>query len=140
MKRVTSSRKRYEEFRQDFRKGFSKHEGGGGYHGARAGPSKESRDRSAMELVRGFLGLLSPHKWSIAFSLATLTVSTLLSLTRPAATKFLVDNVLAGLPLPDSTPDWVPREPHALLYLIVAAVLVITLVQISVHIINCLYN
>ena len=58
-------------------------------------------------------------------SLATLTLATILALIPPAATKFVVDYVLGGKPLPDSVPDWVPRDPWRLLLAITATVLTI---------------
>ncbi len=52
---------------------------------------------------------------TVALSLATLTVATVLSLIPPAATKFVVDYVLGGKPLPANVPAWVPRDPWLLL-------------------------
>ncbi len=134
MKRVTSSRRRFLDFRQEFRDGFKKDTGGASYHGSSRGPKKTSRDRSAFELIRGFVRLLPPYKWSILFSLGTLTISTALSLSRPAATKLLVDYVLTGEPLPEWWPNWVPTAPEKLLLAIVVTVTIITLVKIAVHI------
>ena len=67
-------------------------------------------------------------------ALTTLTAATLLALIPPAATKFVVDYVLAEQPLPAATPAWVPREPWPLLLAITAAVLVISLLKIGLHI------
>jgi ATP-binding cassette subfamily B protein/subfamily B ATP-binding cassette protein MsbA len=66
--------------------------------------------------------------------LFTLTVATLLALLPPAATKFVVDYVLGGRPLPSTVPDWVPRNPWPLLLTIAAAVLTISLLEMSIHI------
>ncbi len=70
----------------------------------------------------------------MAFSLATLTVATLLALVPPAATKFVVDNVLGGQPLPDSVPRWVPREPWPLLVWIGGGLVAISIVEILLHV------
>ena len=125
---IRSSRERFHEFKEEFlSKPQSSH---GGHHHGGGGDRKQQRDRSAYELVLSFLGLLKSHKAAIAFSLATLTVSTLLSLVPPASTKFVVDYVLSDETMPDSVPQWVPREPWPLLMLIVSCVIVITVLQI----------
>ena len=51
----------------------------------------------------------------------------------PAATKFVVDYVLGGRPLPATFPGWLPREPWPLLVSIIGAVLVISLVKMAIH-------
>ncbi len=124
-----SSRERFAEYKEKLRaRGFQ-----GSGHLPREGAAKP-RDRSAWELVRGFLGILRGHRGSVAFSLATLTVATLLALVPPAATKFVVDNVLGGKPLPEWVPQWIPREPWPLLLWITAGVLGISLLKIVLHI------
>ena len=133
MKRINSSRNRFDDFRQEFRDGIKKHVGGS-YHDSSRGPRKAKRDRPALELIRGFFRLLPPHKWSVIFSLATLTLSVALSLTRPAATKFVVDYVLGSEPMPEWIPSWVPRDPNTLLLAIVGVVTAITIAKIAVHI------
>ncbi len=128
MKSSIPSRQRFEQYRADFR---SRGQASTSPHGRQ---DAKHRDRSALELVRQFLWLLRDHRWSIIFSLATLTVGTLLALVPPAATKFVVDNVLGKVPLPDSIPSWVPREPWPLLLLICGIVLTISVMQIILHV------
>ena len=70
----------------------------------------------------------------MALSLATLTVATLLALIPPAATKFVIDYVLGGKPLPETVPDWVPREPRPLLLTITIGVLAISTIKLVIHI------
>jgi ATP-binding cassette subfamily B protein/subfamily B ATP-binding cassette protein MsbA len=66
----------------------------------------------------------------VALSLVTLTLATVLALIPPAATKFVVDYVLGGRPLPSNVPAWVPREPWQLLLAIVLAVFTVTLAKL----------
>ena len=75
------------------------------------------RVRSSTALITSFFGLLRGQKRSVAFSLLTLSVATLLALFPPAATKLVVDFVLVGRPLPASAPKWVPSDPWQLLLL-----------------------
>ncbi len=63
------------------------------------GEKSTRRSRSFTTLFREFIGLAWPSRGRIAFSLATLTVSTALGLVSPAATKVVIDNVLGGKPL-----------------------------------------
>src|SRR5258708_39085231 len=63
------------------------------------GRSAGARQRSFPTLMRRFLGLLRGMWWQIGFALVTLTVSTLLKLVPPMATKITIDNVLGGKPL-----------------------------------------
>jgi ATP-binding cassette subfamily B protein/subfamily B ATP-binding cassette protein MsbA len=63
------------------------------------GEKSAKRTRSFGTLFREFLGLASRYRARIAFSMATVTVSTILGLISPAATKVVIDNVLGGKPL-----------------------------------------
>ncbi len=97
-------------------------------------PAKKPRQRSAVALIRDFFGLLHGYRRAVAFSLATLTVATLLALVPPAATKFVVDYVLGDKPLPANVPAWVPHDPWTQLVLISVGVTVISLVRIAIQI------
>jgi ATP-binding cassette subfamily B protein/subfamily B ATP-binding cassette protein MsbA len=88
------------------------------------------RDRSTWSLLANFYHLLRGQRLALALSLVTLTFATLLALIPPAATKFVLDNVLGGKPLPASVPSWVPGEPWPLLLTIILGVLAITLVKL----------
>jgi len=92
------------------------------------------RDRNTWGLITSFLGLLRGQRRAMAFALATLTVSTLLALVPPAATKVLIDYVLGDHPLPDFVPQWVPREQWPLLLTMTVAVLSISIIKLLVHI------
>lgn len=60
------------------------------------------RGRSAWTLVREFWALVQSHRATILLALTLLSVSTVLGLVPPAATKIIIDNVLGSEP----TPDW----------------------------------
>ncbi len=70
--------------------------------------ARRGRARGFFELLVGFLGLLRPYTTALVLALATLTVTTLLALIPPATTKFTVDYVLGGLPLPTWWEHWLP--------------------------------
>ncbi len=97
-------------------------------------PGHHRRDRSALALVRSFLGLLRGQRAALMFSLASLTVGTVLALIPPASTKLVVDNVFSHKPLPPQTPAWVPREPWPLLVAIAIGVLAISLAKLVVQV------
>ncbi len=121
-KRIPSSRKLFERYKAEFL--------------ARNGQPHDHhrRDRSTWALIRSFFGLLRGQGSAITFALFTLTIATLLALLPPAATKFVVDYVLTGQPLPASFPTWLPRDPLPLLVAITAAVLTISLIKLAIHI------
>ena len=135
-RRFETSRQIFEESRGSEASGKSK---GANRHAAslRHGHGHASagdRERSAFALIHSFLLLLRPHRWKLAASLATATVATGLALVPPAATKFVVDFVLAEKPLPASAPVWMPRDRHDLLLLITGGVLLLTILRVGVHI------
>src|SRR5688572_7408193 len=121
-KRIASSRTQFERYKTEFL--------------SRNGQSQEHhrRDRSSWALIRSFFGLLRGQWAAITLALTTLTVATLLALISPAATKFVVDYVLTGRPLPAAYPSWLPREPLQLLGTITIAVLAISMLKLTVHI------
>lgn len=90
--------------------------------------------RSARELIRKFLTLLKGHRRALVFSLATLTVSKLLSLVPAASTKFIVDYVLTDNPIPAA---WsrlsLPDDRWDRLVLVVVVVSIVSFVQITIH-------
>jgi ATP-binding cassette subfamily B protein/subfamily B ATP-binding cassette protein MsbA len=121
---VPTSRERFEQYKRDVAKTTSD----------RNADKKPKRDRSAWQLIRGFFAFLHGYRKSVALSLLTLTVATILALIPPAATKYVVDYILNDRPLPDSTPAWVPHEPWPLLVWITLGVLVISLAKLLIHI------
>ncbi len=85
-------------------------------------------------MFRAFWGLLRGHRRTLVFSLATLTVSTVLGLVPLYGTKLVVDNVLGGQPLPSGVADWVglPSDPSRLLTVIVIAMVVMSVGSLGV--------
>jgi ATP-binding cassette subfamily B protein/subfamily B ATP-binding cassette protein MsbA len=100
------------------------------------GPRRGPRARSSWALIRSFIHLLGDQRPAVAFALATLTVSTVLGLFPPLATKFVVDNVLSRKPLSKKIPAWlhVPSDPWSLLLVIVVTVTVLSLLKITAHV------
>jgi ATP-binding cassette subfamily B protein/subfamily B ATP-binding cassette protein MsbA len=123
-KRYSSSRRQFEDYKAQFRHRDDPARGG----------RPQRRERSSLALLGSFLKLLRGHRASVVLSLSALTAATLLALIPPAATKFVVDNVLGGKILPPSVPDWVPREPWPLLLVITAAVLAISMIKTGIHV------
>jgi ATP-binding cassette subfamily B protein/subfamily B ATP-binding cassette protein MsbA len=124
--RTPPSRRSFDEYRRSLRERRQRDERGEHLH--------KRRDRSSMDLVRSFLRLLKGHRAAMVFALGTLSVATVLALIPPAATKFVVDSVLGDTPLPEGIPAWVPRDPWPLLLAITAAVVVLSLVKMVLHI------
>lgn len=136
-RRFETSRRIFEESRDSQTSGPGEGPHGSKRHGSPHGHGHSAsgdRERSAFALIRSFFQLLRPHRWKLAASLATATVATGLALVPPAATKFVVDFVLAEKPLPSSVPDWAPRNRHDLLLLITGGVLLLTILRVGVHI------
>jgi len=121
-KRIHSSRQDFETAKQELL----------------AAPDKDRKkkrgDRSAWQLIKGFLDLLRGQGRTMAFAMATLTVATLLALLPPVATKVIVDNVLGDEQLPAWVPAQVPREQWPLLMTLTVAVLGISMIKLVVHI------
>jgi ATP-binding cassette, subfamily B, bacterial len=120
-----SSRLRFDEYRESLSR-LRQNE-------PQATGHKRRRERSTRVLVRGFFSQLRGYRGTIAFSLFTLTIATVLALIPPAATKFAVDYVLGDLPLPAGVPDWVPRDPWRLLVLLITGVFVLSMVRVGFH-------
>src|ERR1700683_630780 len=106
-RRIESSRLRFAQYRERLRKKEQLQPD--------LSPSvrRRPRVRSTSVLIRSFFRLLGDQRPAVYFSLATLTVSTILGLGPPASTKFVVDNVLGRKPLPEAIPTWlhVPTKP-----------------------------
>ncbi len=122
--RMPTSRQQFEGIKDEFERRHREEA---------AGHGRTARERSTLALVRSFLRLLHGHRFAMLLSLISLTVSTLLALLPPAATKFVVDYVLGGEPLPNSAPSWIPRDPWWLLVVITVGVLLISLVKIAIQ-------
>lgn len=101
------------------------------HYSAHGKPKPTTRQRSFFRLLWEFLGLLRNFRVAIAFALTTLTITTLLGLIPPAATKIAIDYVLMPepQPVPASIQPWVPESRVEMLWLIGAVVVSITLVE-----------
>ena len=130
LRRIESSRQRFEEYRERLRKKEVLQPE------LARGPRRGPRSRSSWELVRSFFRLLGDQRPAVGFALATLTFSTIVGLFPPLATKFVVDNVLSRKPLPKQIPAWlhVPSDPWRLLLFIVVAVTTLSLLKIVAHV------
>ena len=89
-----------------------------------------ARHRSIFRLYRELYGLLDGQRLAIGLALLTLSATTTLRLVPPAATKLVIDHVLLGKALPTGLPPWlpIPPEPRSRLFLLVTAVLVVSVV------------
>ncbi|MEE2680939.1 MAG: ABC transporter ATP-binding protein [Planctomycetota bacterium] len=89
------------------------------------------RTRSFKALFGVFIGMLRPYRKSMFVALGCLTIATMLALVPPAVTKFAVDQVFQGLPLPQSLidlipgADSVPQTPRDQLLILVGIVVVV---------------
>jgi ABC-type multidrug transport system fused ATPase/permease subunit len=124
IQRISSSREQFHRVRSEL----------AGLNGQSHREGHKRRDRSAGRLIWSFLGLLRGQWVSLTLALGTLTVATVLALAPPAATKFVIDYVLGGKPLPDAVPAWVPRDPGPLLIVVALAVLAVSLVKMLIHV------
>lgn len=130
--RRKSSRQRFQEYRQSLRKRKQD----------RQRPRNEKSDsssgelRSTWQLLKSFWQLLKPQSKAITWALSTLTVSTLLGLLPPAATKLLVDSVFGDQPVSERIPfaSLFPKDRWSLLLFITAGIVSVSLVKIFLHI------
>ena len=126
-----SSRGRFLSYRQKVR---LRQLPGGSVHSVGAPRAAKDRVRTSWQLVLQFLQLLRPYRGPLFLALLTVTLSTLLGLLPPAGTKFVVDYVLDGKPLPGwFTRYSALRGPLPLLSLTVAVVTLVSLVRIAIH-------
>ena len=132
---IRSSRRRFLKYREEAKARAQEgviaprqvgSEGGDGERRARP------RSRSFEALFRAFLKLLYPHRWMIAATLATLSISTSLALIPLYIPKLVIDNVLGTEPLPTWLPAWlhIPDDPRRLLAYLAFTAIGITLLAI----------
>ena len=89
----------------------------------------KKRNRSFWALFQSFLAMLGAQRGAVAFALATLTISTLVKLVPPAATKLAIDYVLLDRPLPATMPFRLPHNRWQLILVVAAGVVVLSLIQ-----------
>src|ERR1700722_241291 len=83
LRRIESSRRRFEEYRERLRKKEALQPE------LMRGPRRGPRARSSWALLRSFIRLLGDQRPAVLFSLFTLSISTVLGLFPPLATKFV---------------------------------------------------
>ncbi len=134
MNRQTSSRRRFAEYLDHIRK--RRNEGEGDGSATESSPEQSKTDRSFLTLFGQFIRLLNGHRGKIAVALLTLSVSTVLKLVPPAATKVAIDYVFTERPIPAAITDRfpVPTDRRDLLIVLATAVICISLVEIVIHI------
>lgn len=133
--RSTASRQRFLEYKRELQR---RRQSGEFQHTAKPHgrqPPATPRHRSFGQLVREFYGLMRGHRLALGFALGTLTLSTMLKLIPPAATKLIIDNVLGDKPLPAPLAAWLPatETSRSLLMTIALAVVLIAVVESAVH-------
>ncbi|MDZ4852416.1 MAG: ABC transporter ATP-binding protein [Pirellulaceae bacterium] len=100
----TSSRRRFQEYLKEVqvrrRESIPVRGQHGDFHSQARTDTLERSHRSSWKLLTAFWGLLQGFRGKVLFGLATLTISTLLSLVPPLATKVAIDSVLTVPPLP----------------------------------------
>lgn len=138
----TDLRKRHEEASQSSKNG--KAPAGPHTYGANAATSAfgaagtdvkpPSRHRSATVLLKEFWSLLRGFHGRMYFALATVTVSTILALIPPYATKFVVDNILGNQPIPRLLKPYFPDDfsRKQMLWLVALSIMAFTVVSVFV--------
>jgi len=134
----TSSRRRYEAYRAQLRERLARLRREGAMVSRQGTERSLRRSRGFWTLLREFLRLLGPSRRSLAVALGTLTVSTLLGLVPPAATKFAIDNVFGGAPLPPAVRGLFPASwtaldtPRGLLVALAVGMIALTAVRLVI--------
>ncbi len=105
---------------------------------SKQGQSTE-RQRSFWQLLGQFWKQVGEHRGKVLLALATLTISTLLSLLPPAGTKFAIDYVLTEPPQP--MPAWLTEAlpgvtRMGLLWVIAICVSLLTLLRTAIHLLG----
>ncbi len=135
-RRPSTSRRSFREYLQDLprRRRAGEFDVVTPHHSA-ARPTSGAKNRSSWALFRAFLTLLTGVRKYLFLSLATLTISTLLKLLPPAATKIVIDNVLSDRPLSGRWAHWLHLEGSRgqLLLTLAVGVLLVSLVQTAIH-------
>jgi len=94
---------------------------------------RPGRQRGAGTLLVAFLGLIRAHRGSLAVALGMLTVSTVVKLMPLYGIKLVVDGVLVGRELPPlARTIGIPGEPRALLTIVAAGVIALSLVSLAI--------
>lgn len=134
---ISSSRRRFDEYRQSVRRRHAEKERAGGFHRRERKPHKlGDRERGFWELIGQFWSLVAPHRRQIVVALFFLTIAIGLRLIPPVGTKLAIDSVLTEPPKP--LPVWMdsiqlPSDKMQRLWWIAAAVIATTVLATIVH-------
>ncbi|MFO0942033.1 MAG: ABC transporter ATP-binding protein [Pirellulales bacterium] len=135
---TATSRRQFETYQTEVAERRKKGHRPTGFHSDR--PESETntpRTRTFWQLLRQFWREVGEHRGKVVLALSTLTVSTLLGLVPPAATKLAIDYVLTQPPIPLSaslSSTFGALSPMQLLSLIGGMVLLVTMVRTVIHI------
>ena len=124
-----SSRRRYREYTRQLKEARQSRRTDS------PGRGSHRRNRSFSRLFAEFLSLLRGHRLTIGLALAALTAGTILKLIPIYSTKIVLDNVLAGHPLPPTWPSWLqlPTDRRMLLTVVVIATVVISALSLVIN-------
>ncbi len=90
------------------------------------------KHRSLSRLYRELYRLLTGHRLTLAMALLGVSLATVLKLVPPAATKFAIDYVMLGHPVPQHIAAWspvaIPESPKVRLFALVAIVMVVSVI------------
>lgn len=116
---------------------------GPGVGGAGASAKKKRRTkRSFWTLLKEFWRLLRGKHWIVYFGVATVTLSTIIGLVPPTATKITLDFILTPNPQAGALREWlhapawvvIPETPLGQLYAVGAVLIVLSLVSVGLGI------
>src|SRR5262245_28569056 len=107
--RRPSSRQRFVEYRESLKQSPGSGNGKAGLpaDGPATDKLRSGATRPALRLLLEFWRLLEGNRSAVIFSLATLSIATLLKLIPPAATKVTIDYVLTDRPIPPTFAGWI---------------------------------
>lgn len=131
--RLQSSKLRFRQYKRDIkmRRGKGAHIQPGDIKSDVRPPK---RQRSFLQLLREYWGLLCGYHTRLAFALATLTISTILALGPPYATKIVVDYILGSTPIPPDWQEWLllPESKNVQLAIVAIGVVILTVLSIAI--------
>ncbi|MEK6704146.1 MAG: ABC transporter ATP-binding protein [Planctomycetota bacterium] len=131
LRRTRSSRARFADYRRKLLDPqWAKMEVGPG--GSERKPKHEIA-RPVLELLRHTWSFIGADRLTLVLALCTLTLSTLLGLAIPSATKLAIDYVILDHPGPSGLPAWLglPTERMTLLWMISAAMMVLAVLAVA---------
>ena len=132
-----SSSLRFKRYKKSHRAKIKKQRTDRTYVTFRGTSRSMKRTRSAISLFRTFVSMLGRRRRTLVFALAILSISTILALIPPAATKLVIDYAFTGDSLPASVSAWIPASwqlddhPKRLLLTIAIAMVVVAFASVA---------